>query len=95
LGVKLRQGTYKQIETTWLRWCDAKGNWVPTGAERIAQLTAQLRTSGIEPKACPVHDGRKFLACDALLSSPARENFSLKASHRPRRAVESFTPRFS
>ena len=34
LGMVLWQGTFQDIEDTWLRWCDEKGHLIPTGAER-------------------------------------------------------------
>jgi len=64
LGVVLWQGVYEGLEQTWLRWCDAAGHLLPTGAERIEQehqraeqehqraerLVAQLRALGVEPQ---------------------------------------------
>ena len=65
LQLTLWQGVYETREGEWLRWCDAQGNLLPTGAERAAQeqhranreqqraerLAAQLRALGIEPEA--------------------------------------------
>ena len=34
IGLTLWQGDYEGVNTTWLRWCDGKGNLIPTGAER-------------------------------------------------------------
>jgi hypothetical protein len=64
LGLKLWPGRYEDVEETWLRWCDARGNLIPTAAERIKQeqertmkekeraerFAAQLRKVGIEPE---------------------------------------------
>ncbi len=33
LGLRLWDGLYEAFTTTWLRWCDIRGNVVPTGAE--------------------------------------------------------------
>lgn len=65
LGLVLWQGDYQGTEETWLRWCDEKGELIPTGAERaeaerrradesnekLERLRAQLRAAGIEPEA--------------------------------------------
>jgi len=37
LGLRLWQGEYEGVQATWLRWCDERGNIVPTGAERAEQ----------------------------------------------------------
>jgi Uma2 family endonuclease len=42
LGVTLWQGTFENVTATWLRWCDADGNPIPTGDEIVAQKEAQL-----------------------------------------------------
>lgn len=34
LGLVLWEGVYEGKETVWLRWCDQKGQMIPTGAER-------------------------------------------------------------
>lgn len=63
LGLTLWEGSYEGMTSTWLRWCDRKGEILLTGVERIAQetaradqaqeradrLAAQLRAMGIEP----------------------------------------------
>jgi hypothetical protein len=63
LGLKLWDGVFEDKEDTWLRWCDAQGNIIPTGEERArmeaaarqeaedraAQLAAKLRELGIDP----------------------------------------------
>jgi Uma2 family endonuclease len=33
LGVRLWEGEYEGVKAVWLRWCDQKGNVIPTGAE--------------------------------------------------------------
>ncbi|MEH1829787.1 MAG: hypothetical protein V7L22_31385 [Nostoc sp.] len=64
LGLCLWEGAYEGKRDVWLRWCDAEGNVIPTGAERAEQereaketalqraerLAAQLRALGIEPE---------------------------------------------
>lgn len=59
LGVELGiwQGRYQYLELPWLRWWDAEGNLLLTGAERAEReyqraesLLAQLRAAGIEPQ---------------------------------------------
>jgi Uma2 family endonuclease len=65
LGLTLWQGRYEDKEDAWLRWRDAQGNLIPTGAERAEQerqraereyeraerLAAQLKALGVEPEA--------------------------------------------
>jgi Uma2 family endonuclease len=65
LGLGVWQGEYRGIERSWLRWYDARGNWVPTDFERAEQerqranraeaeleaLRRRLRESGIDPDA--------------------------------------------
>jgi len=35
LGLGLWQGSYRGQERLWLRWFDARGNWVPTAEEQV------------------------------------------------------------
>ena len=63
LGLTTWQGTWENWTNTWLRWCDASGVVIPTGAERAEQerqraeqeqqraerLAAQLRALGVNP----------------------------------------------
>ena len=63
LGLRTWEGRYQDMDATWLRWFDARGALVPTGAERAEtavtraetaearaeRLAAQLRQLGIEP----------------------------------------------
>lgn len=65
LGLTLWVGEYEGQYQEWLRWCDADGHLILTGAERAQQeaqraeqeaqraerLAAQLRALGIEPQA--------------------------------------------
>ncbi len=46
LGIMIWHGVFEAWENDWLRWCDAGGNPIPTGAERAAEMTerAQLET---------------------------------------------------
>jgi Uma2 family endonuclease len=37
LGLRLWQGRYEDHDNTWLRWVDATGQVIPTGAERAEQ----------------------------------------------------------
>jgi|LNFM01.1.fsa_nt_gb Uma2 family endonuclease len=57
LGLALWQGNFEGREDSWLRWVDASGAWIPTGAERAERersraerLAAQLRALGIDPE---------------------------------------------
>jgi hypothetical protein len=56
--VRLWEGEYEGVKAVWLRWCDQKGNVIPTGAElaaaeraRAERLAARLRALGIDPDA--------------------------------------------
>nr|WP_306298967.1 hypothetical protein [Nostoc sp. T09] len=64
LGLCLWSGVYEGKRDVWLRWCDATGNVISTGAERAEQeqqakeaamqraerLAAQLRALGFDPE---------------------------------------------
>lgn len=56
LSVTLWEGEFEGSRNLWLRWCDAHGNLIPTGAEQVLaerqradRLAAQLRALGVEP----------------------------------------------
>lgn len=63
LGLTLWHGTFETWDTIWLRWCNQKGDVIPTGAEQAAaerqradverqradKLLALLREKGIDP----------------------------------------------
>lgn len=58
LQLTLWEGIFEQISAEWLRWGDADGHLIPTGAEQAQQerqradrLAAQLKAMGIEPEA--------------------------------------------
>lgn len=40
LGLTIWEGSFEDFEASWLRWCDAQGELIPTGAER-AQREAE------------------------------------------------------
>ena len=42
LGLTLWQGTYEGHDDTWLRWIDANGQLVATGAERAQHAKERL-----------------------------------------------------
>jgi Uma2 family endonuclease len=37
MALGMWEGTYQSVARRWLRWCDAKGNWIPTAVELLAQ----------------------------------------------------------
>jgi Uma2 family endonuclease len=37
LGLGVWQGRYDNVQRSWLRWCDADGNWIPTPQEQVVQ----------------------------------------------------------
>ncbi|HLO51291.1 MAG TPA: Uma2 family endonuclease [Kamptonema sp.] len=39
LGLTLWQGVFESVNDTWLRWCDAEGNVIPTVEELAARLS--------------------------------------------------------
>ncbi len=43
LGLRLWPGTFVGHQDTWLRWCDAGGEIVPTAEERAAQAEERVR----------------------------------------------------
>jgi hypothetical protein len=43
LGLRLWEGTFEGHRDVWLRWCDAKGDIIPTGEERARQLEERVR----------------------------------------------------
>lgn len=44
------QGRFGGYEAPWLRWWDAQGNLLLTGAERAERLAAKLRELGVDPE---------------------------------------------
>lgn len=53
IGLGLWDGYFEGLPCPWLRWCDAKGNWLLTDTEqaeqRSEQLAERLRSMGIDP----------------------------------------------
>ena len=56
VGLTLWEGTFEDMQATWLRWCDRDGNLLLTGDERAEQerqradrLADLLRSQGINP----------------------------------------------
>jgi Uma2 family endonuclease len=43
LGLILWEGTFERHADTWLRWCDEKGEVIPTGEERAQKAEARVR----------------------------------------------------
>jgi hypothetical protein len=43
LGLRVCEGVIEGVEDTWLRWCDANGEIIPTAEERAAALAEDLR----------------------------------------------------
>ncbi len=50
IGLGLWQGEYQEIDRQWLRWYDAKGNWIPTDGEEkiLAQQQAEAERQRAE-----------------------------------------------
>ncbi len=50
LGVTLWESAYEDHPATWwLRWCDERGELIPTAVEQKERLAAKLRAAGIDP----------------------------------------------
>lgn len=49
LGLQLWQGEFERKSASWLRWCDERGNIIPTGKERADRLAEMLRQLGHNP----------------------------------------------
>ncbi len=45
LGIRLWEGRFEDMETTWVRWCDRDGNLIPTGTERAEQEKQRADTA--------------------------------------------------
>jgi Uma2 family endonuclease len=43
LGLRMWQGKFEGHEDDWLRWCDARGEIIPTGEERARQAEERTR----------------------------------------------------
>ncbi len=43
IGLRLWNGSFENINATWLRWCDVEGNVIPTGNELAAQKEVQIK----------------------------------------------------
>jgi Uma2 family endonuclease len=50
LGLRLWQGRYEGCEQQWLRWCDAHGEIIPTGGERLTEQAEHMRLLEAEVK---------------------------------------------
>lgn len=48
LSLTLWDGEFEGIRDTWLRWCDAEGQMIPTGKERSAQEAARATRAEAE-----------------------------------------------
>ena len=43
MGLTLWNGSFENINATWLWWCDVEGNVIPTGNELAAQKEVQIK----------------------------------------------------
>lgn len=50
VNVGIWRGTFGGYEAPWLRWWDAQGNLLLSGAERADRYTAKLRELGVDPE---------------------------------------------
>lgn len=76
LGIRLWEGEYEGWHATWLRWCDERGNLIPTGKERSEQEnqraeaeaqradTEKLRADDAEAKAMRLAEKLRALGID-------------------------------
>jgi hypothetical protein len=50
LGLTLWEGAFEGCSEIWLRWCGQDGHVIPTGAEKVERLAAQVRALGGQPE---------------------------------------------
>ncbi len=62
LGLRLWEGEYEGWNATWLRWCDERGNLLPTGKELAAQEKA--RADAAETKMAAMAEKLRALGFD-------------------------------
>jgi hypothetical protein len=67
LGLRLVEGTFEGHHDTWLRWCDAQGDIIPTAEERAALLAerathAEERATHAEERATQAEEENRRLA---------------------------------
>jgi Uma2 family endonuclease len=72
LSLTLWQGRFENEEDVWLRWCDADGNLIPTGAERAAR----------EAERAALEAERATLEAEARLQAQAQLRAETEARHR-------------
>ena len=79
LGLTLWQGTYEELEATWLRWCAQDGTLIPTGAERSARA---------EQHAAEQRTAREQAEQQAAADRSAREQAEQRASEAEQRVSQ-------
>lgn len=71
LGLKLWHGEYEGTEGAWLRWYDADGNWLLTGAERAKK--AETLSYQAQQEAKQAQEEAKQAQQEALQEREAKE----------------------
>lgn len=70
LSVTLWQGEFEGYTDTWLRWCDAEGNVIPTGEERAVRAEARVTSEAA---------ARQEAEAQALREAAARQEAETRA----------------
>jgi hypothetical protein len=86
LGLTFWSGVYEGKEATWLRWCDAQGAVLPTGAERAtreaeARQEAEARLHA-EAEARQEAEARLHAEAEARQEAEARLHAEAEARQR-------------
>jgi len=62
LGLRLWRGPFEGVEEEWLRWCDARGEVIPTAEERAAQ--ADQRAAQADQRAAQAEERNRLLEAE-------------------------------
>ncbi|TAE30395.1 MAG: Uma2 family endonuclease [Candidatus Kapaibacterium sp.] len=60
LGLMLWEGVFEGRMDTWLRWCDADGNVIPTGRERAEAAETRAKAAEARAEALAAKEGSKI-----------------------------------
>ena len=70
LSLTLWQGQFEGKDSTWVRWCDADGNLIPTGEERA--ITAEERALSAEQRVAQAETELSKLRAELLRHKPKK-----------------------
>ncbi|HVK13857.1 MAG TPA: Uma2 family endonuclease [Gemmataceae bacterium] len=83
LGLTVWEGTYDGMSPIWLRWTDAAGNLIPTGAERAALESQRADDATLTAKAAVQRADREKQRADAMAEKLARYEARLRGAGLP------------